>query len=181
MLQSFVPLLKLSRLMQLGLLGIVAGLGLLIWAGSNKIPARAELKKVSGVLAEGKQITKTTKRRGQSSGTMRSVYELGVRQANGQIRTLNLDGAWVQRDKIEAVMLRPVEVEVDEGDNVLVLSGNGQPILTYETSVKDYAIDNKRYSDIGAPMLIFGLPLLLIGWFWKRRSVANAAARQAAA
>ena len=179
MLANFVPYLKSSWLMKAGLLGFIAGFGMIIYAGFNKVPARAELQKVSGVFAEGKQISKTTKRRGQSTGTVKSVFEIGVRQANGQMRTLNLDGTWVSRDKLEAVIGGPIEAEVDEGENVLVLSARGQPVLAYETSAKGYDIDNKKYREIAAPLMVFGLPLLLIGWFWTARSARKAAAQTA--
>ena len=172
---DFISLLKISRLMQIGLIAAVSGLGLLIWAGSNKVPPRAELKKVSGILAEGKETSKTQRKKGQSTGTVVSkVYELGLRQSDGQIRRVNLDGTWVSRPIIEAAMLKPMEVEIDEFDNVLVASASGRSILTYEASAKGYDIDNKKYRDMGAPMLVIGLPLLLLGWFWSRRGARKA-------
>lgn len=163
-------LLKRSTLMKLGFAAVIAGFGLLGYAGLNKPPAQDSLQKISGVLAEGKQSTKTRKKRGQSTGAVVSTtFELGLRQPNGEVKKFNVDGAWVTRTRLEAAMMRPMTAEVDSENFAMSLVSNGQTILTYENSAKTYALDNKKYRDMGAPAIAFGLPIFLLGWFLSRR------------
>lgn len=114
------------------------------------------------------------------TGSSSTVYELGIRDAKGQLRKLNLDGGWVSRDALEGAMGRPVTAEVEGGTSIMAMSSQNKPILLYENSVKTYEAATKSYRDMGAPMIMFGLPLLLIGFFLKRRSL-NKAARAASA
>lgn len=182
---DFWTVLKYSRLMKIGLVALLGGVGLAMYGALDAMPARSELTKVSGDLTEAKKLTKISKRRRSGSETRTVVYELGLNQPGGAIRKLSVGERYITQPQVEALFDKRIDAEVDAEDNIYVLSGGGRAILTYEKSQADFASSHNNMKMMGSGIAALGLPVGLLGFFWKRRTprkaiAAHMAAQQAA-
>jgi hypothetical protein len=166
----FQVLVQRSVLLKYGLLGVAAGIGLAIWgfASDQSMPERAALQTIEGQITKATQITTKRKRGGESVR-----YELVVKGAAAEPITLSIPQKEISEAQVRSIMPTRIKAEFDAENDVYVLLSNGQPVLTYEGSVKSRQDGNRGLEIIGG--VVSGLSGLLagIGFMWTRRKIGK--------
>lgn len=172
---------------RIGLLLILAGAGLFVYGKASELPARSALQTVEGIVTEAKQITRTSRRRGQSASVTGVDFQFTVTPAGGAPAiTLTMPSDEISRDQVVSIINRAVKAEFDGDRDVYVLTSGGRTLVAYDTAVRKRAGALAQWAERGTIAFGLGLPLLLLGWplgarkLRKRAVAAQAVATQAA-
>ena len=173
---GLIEALKSSWLFKIGLLGVIVGGGLMIYAAMAGLPGRASLKTATGPVTEAIQTTRTSTRRGQGARVTGVDFTLTIAQAGGQPVKLTIPSNEITRDQVAALINRNVRAEYDGESEVYALSSEGRDVISYATSIEKRSSALQAWGERGKFFIGLAIPLLLIGWFLGARRAKKLAA-----
>jgi len=183
---------------------LVAGLGLFgmalhsLWKaeGDHAWTAREQLSRIEGTVTEAARVSVETKRRGRTTRTRESHYELSVQGADGSTHKLRVD-LQVSEAAVAYVVDEPIAALADAENDYLVYElrvqgaeeegeeGQEQVLFEYE-DIRAMLQERARraaanMNNVGTWGAALGLVLIGSGGVWGRRKLLAAARADAAA
>jgi len=148
---------------------LIAGFGVvMILVGAERLPARAELTQVAGVLDNA------VKR--QRKGNVR--YELAIKSASGEVVMLFLSEHEISEHQVTGLLDRPVVALVDGRKDVWELASGATKVIAYEATRRLNEQAQALAVVLGPCMTGGGVLVSLLGFFLllRRRRTAESAA-----
>ena len=152
---------------------LIAGFGVvMIFVGAERLPARAELTQVSGMLDNA------TKIRRQRKGSVSISYELEIKSGAGKVIKLTLSEHEISEQQVTGLLGRPVVALVDGRKDVWELASGATTVIAYETTRRLNAQAHTLAAEVGPYMTGGGVLVSLLGFFvlLRRQRAAEAAA-----
>ena len=167
---DFLALVRYSKMVQYGLLAILAGIGMAGYGLLHQLPAEADLQTVSGVVEKATKVT-TRRRRGGESVS----YKLEVKGEKGEQLELTIPAAEISEIQVRAVLnAKAMSAKYDGESDVYVLTADGRSVITYATTRARRASTDTSLAEFGGIAAGAGVVLALIGFLWNRRKLAHA-------
>ena len=165
---NVAALIRHSRLVKYGLLGIVAGIGMTGYGLLHQLPAEADLQSVTGAVEKATKVTTKRRRGGESIN-----YKLEVKGEKGETLELTLPAAEITEPQVLAVLnAKTMSAKFDAESDVYVLSANGRQIIDYATTRKRRESSDAFLAQAGGAAAGGGVLLGLIGFLWNRKKFA---------
>lgn len=155
---------------------LVVGIGMVGYSAISAPPARASLQNAEGTISGASRVTRTNKR----SRATTSYYEMTLKPAAGtadlKLRVPTIEMA---ESDVRALIGRNVKAEFDSEQDVYVLSQGGREVLTYTNSLERRNLNFRQYHVDGIALMIAGLVLAIVGFFFGLRKLRKEAASSA--
>jgi hypothetical protein len=156
---------------------LAGALALIVWHGikDSMIASKEKLFTLAGVVLEERswevggnsrvRLSTGGSARIQGQPTQRSF--LKVRSKEGLVKEFEQD-EWYPTPKVGWVN-QPVRLQYDSLDNLYEIEVAGELIRSAEKTVQYRKIDNKKNQQIMVFLIVFGTPMVVIGWLLSLR------------
>jgi hypothetical protein len=166
-----------SRLFRWGLWMLAGAVGLMVWHGikDSMISKKETLFTLSGVVLEERswEAGGNTSIRLRTGGSARVQDQptqksyLKVRSDEGVVKEFEQD-QWYPTPKAGWVN-QPIRLQYDSLDNIYEIEVAGEMIRSTDTTQKYRKIDNKKNQSLMVFLIVFGTPMVLVGWLLSLR------------
>lgn len=166
---NLLSLVRYSKMVQYGMLAVLAGIGMAGYGLLHQLPAEADLQTVSGVVEKATRVT-TKRRRGGESVS----YKLEIKGDKGEQLELTIPAAEISEIQVRTVLnAKAMSAKYDGESDVYVLTADGKPVITYAATRARRASTDASLAEFGGIAAGAGVVLALIGFLWNRRKLAQ--------
>lgn len=173
----FQTLVRQSAMLKYALLGVLAGIGLVIFGfvSDNSMPEQASLQTIEGNVTRATKVT-TQRRRGGTSVR----YELTVQPASGEPVKLSIPEAEISEMQVRGIVDERITARYNAENDVYMLNAGSRALITYENTVRIRHEANRTLEIVGALVLaLSGAVAGIAAWWTRRRLMKQLAAWQA--
>lgn len=177
--QDIIKIVRNSYLVMFSALGILIGVGMVVYSAISAPPTRESLQVVEGTITEASRVTRKKRR----SGATTSYYEMTLKPKTGSADLkLRVPTIEMAETDVRSLLGRPVKAEFDSEQDVFVLSSGNREVLTYANSLERRNLNFRQYHVDGIALMLGSGFIMVIGFllgYRKHRKEAAAASAPA--